>query len=138
MKWLIKILVSTLAVLATVWLLPNVLIEGGLTSSAGLRTALIVAVVLGLLNSILRPILIFLTLPATILSLGGFILVINAGMVLLADYFIGGFTVAAGSGILVKLWYAFLFSVVMWAVQGLIGMFDKDKKKKSARAARVD
>ena len=130
MKWLTKLLISTLAVLATVWLLePNVLIYGGLTTGAGLKTALIVALVLGLLNSILRPILIFLTLPATILSLGLFILVINAGMVLLADYFIDGFSVAQGAATALKLWYAFLFSVCMWAVQGLLGKLDNKKKR---------
>lgn len=132
MKWLIKILISTIAVLATVWLLqPNVMIMGGLATPEGLKTGLIVALVLGILNSILRPILIFLTLPATILSLGLFILVINAGMVMLADYFISGFTVKG-------FWYALLFSIVMWAVQGLLGFFDKSKKPPKVRVERVD
>ena len=139
MKWLIKILISTVAVLATVWLLgDNVEILGGINTWDGFKTALVIAIVLGILNSVLRPILILFTLPATLLSLGLFILVINAGMVLIADYFIDGFTIADGQGTGAKWWYAFLFSVAMWAVQGLLGIFDKSKKKPKVHFEKLD
>jgi putative membrane protein len=136
MKWIIKLVINTLAVLATVWLLsPHVSIAAGIGTAEGLQIGLIVAIVLGVLNTILRPILIFLTLPATILSLGLFILVINAGMVMLADHFIDRFSVD-------NFWWALLFSIAMWAVQGLLGMFEKKtlgtQSKHKKNSVRID
>lgn len=130
MKWIVKLIFNTLAVLATVWLLePHVSIAAGIGTPEGLKIGLIVAVVLGLLNTILRPILIFLTLPATILSLGLFILVINAGMVMLADHFIDSFSVE-------NFWWALLFSIAMWAVQGILNLFDKKTLNTQGKTAK--
>jgi putative membrane protein len=69
-------------------------------------TALIAALVLGLLNAVVRPILILLTLPITLLTLGLFTLVINAALFLFAASFIEGFAVAS-------FWYALLGSLLM-------------------------
>ena len=69
-------------------------------------TAVIAAVVLGLLNAIIRPILLVLTLPITILTLGLFSLIINAALFLFAASFIEGFSV-------VNFWYALLGSLLM-------------------------
>jgi putative membrane protein len=72
----------------------------------GFYTAVIAAVILGLMNAILKPILIVLTLPITLLTLGLFALVINAALFLFAASFIDGFDVES-------FWYALLGSLLM-------------------------
>lgn len=76
-------------------------------------TALLTAIVIGLLNAILKPILIFFTLPLTILTLGLFTFVISAIMILLASKFVPGFTVT-------NFWYALLLSLILSIVNGII------------------
>ncbi|MBS1936894.1 MAG: phage holin family protein [Bacteroidetes bacterium] len=110
MKLIIRILLSTIAVLVAAMLLPGV-------HADDLKTALLVAIVLGFLNGVLRPILLLLTLPVTVLTLGLFVLVINAAMVLLAARIVPHFTVDG-------FWWALAFSVVMWAVQGVLMALD--------------
>lgn len=83
-------------------------------------TALIVAVVLALLNTFLKPILVFLTIPATIITLGLFLLVINAVIILIADYFIDGFTVSG-------FWTAFFFSIILTFCQSILNGILIDK-----------
>lgn len=68
--------------------------------------ALIAAIVLGVANAFIRPLLVLLTLPVTILTLGLFIFVINALIVMLVDYLVPGFEVAG-------FWWALLFSFVV-------------------------
>ncbi|MCB0768072.1 MAG: phage holin family protein [Flavobacteriales bacterium] len=123
MNLLVRLIIATLAVLITDLLLPGVSL-GDMGTTNGLITALLVAAVLGLLNSIVRPILIFLTLPVTLVTLGLFILVINAAMVLLADRLIDGFTVNG-------FWWALAFSVVQWLVQGFLNTLDGGKSRRS-------
>lgn len=96
---LMNILINTIAVFVAGYILPGIKVEG-------LGAALVAAIVLGILNSVLRPILIFLTLPLNILTLGLFTFVINAGMVLLASNIVPGFSVAS-------FWWALLFSLVL-------------------------
>ncbi len=115
MNLLIRILLSTIAVLVAAMLLPGV-------HAPDLKTALLVAVVLGFLNAVLRPILLLLTLPVTVLTLGLFVLVINAAMVLLAARIVPGFSVDG-------FWWALAFSVVMWIVQGILQQLDGDKPR---------
>jgi putative membrane protein len=107
MKTLIHFLVSTVAILITAYVLPGVHVSG-------LVAAFVLAVVLGAINLILRPILIMLTLPITILTLGLFVLVINALLVMLASYIVPGFAVDS-------FWAAFLFGIVLaiinWVLQ---------------------
>jgi putative membrane protein len=103
---LIKLLVNGLAVLITSYLLPGVTISGMLG-------AVIVAAVLALLDAILKPIMIVLTLPVTVLSLGLFLLVINALVILLASRLVPGFTVDG-------FWWALLFSVILAIVSSLL------------------
>ncbi|MBU1951436.1 phage holin family protein, partial [Patescibacteria group bacterium] len=76
MKILIKWLVSTIAIIITAYLLPGVEVDGFVA-------ALIASLVLGLINAFLKPLLVILTLPINIISLGLFTLVINAGLVML-------------------------------------------------------
>jgi putative membrane protein len=84
-----------------------------------IKTALIVAVVLALLNTFLKPILVFFTLPVTVITLGLFLLVINAVMILICDYLIDGFEVKSFVS-------ALLFSVVLSVCQWLLNLFVKD------------
>jgi len=126
MNLLVRLIIATLAVLITDLLLPGVSL-GDMGTTNGLITALLVAAVLGLLNSIVRPILIFLTLPVTLVTLGLFILVINAAMVLLADRLIDGFTVNG-------FWWALAFSVVQWLVQGFLNALDGGKGRRSTES----
>ncbi|HPJ52755.1 MAG TPA: phage holin family protein [Flavobacteriales bacterium] len=126
MNLLVRLIIATLAVLITDLLLPGVSL-GDMGTTNGLITALLVAAVLGLLNSIVRPLLILLTLPVTLVTLGLFILVINAAMVLLADRLIDGFTVNG-------FWWALAFSVVQWLVQGFLNTLDGGKGRRSTES----
>lgn len=83
-----------------------------------LYTALIAALILGLLNSVVRPILVILTLPINILTLGLFTFVINAGLFLFAASFIEGFAVDG-------FWVALLGSVIVSVVNSLGSKFIK-------------
>jgi len=76
-------------------------------------TALIVAVVFGIVNAVLKPILIFLTLPINILTLGLFTLVINALMVMVTSSFVSGFKVDG-------FWWALLFSIILSIVNSVL------------------
>lgn len=99
MNFIIKILISGLAVLITAYLLPGIAVEG-------MTSAVIVAAVLALLDAVIKPIMIILTLPVTILTLGLFLLVINAVVILLASELVPGFTVDG-------FWWALLFSIIL-------------------------
>lgn len=80
---------------------------------AGYLTAIIVAVVLAILNIIVKPILVLFTLPVTIVTFGLFLLVINAVIILLADAFISGFNVDG-------FWVALIFSLLLSIVQSIL------------------
>ncbi|MBK8498496.1 MAG: phage holin family protein [Flavobacteriales bacterium] len=110
MRILVRLIISTIAVLVADLLLPGI-------HADDFVTGLLVAVVLAVLNTVLRPLLIILTLPITILSLGLFLLVINAGIVLLAAKLIDGFTVES-------FWWALGFSLVLSIVQGFLNALD--------------
>ena len=114
MGFIIKILITAAAVFVADYFLAGVHI------SNDFRTVIIVALVLALLNTFIKPILVFLTIPITILTLGLFLLIINAVMVKLADYFIDGFTVSG--------WIAaILFSLIVSIVSYVLNMFvDRD------------
>ena len=90
MRFVIRWVVSTAAVAVTTWALnPHIRIEG----ADYLSTVILVGLVLGLLNALLRPIIIFLTLPATLITFGLFLIVINAGMLWLTDMLIPAFVI---------------------------------------------
>lgn len=117
MRFLIKIIISTLAVLITAYLLPDVSIE-----NESFFTALMVALVLAFLNAIVKPILVFFTIPITIFSLGLFILVINAVIIIWASKLVDGFHVAS-------FWKALLFSLILSLVTWLLEKLGGDDKK---------
>ncbi|WP_152285604.1 phage holin family protein [Flavicella marina] len=106
MKTLIKILVTAVAVLIISKLMPSITVTN-------YTSAVWVAAVLALLNTFLRPILVLLTLPATILSMGLFIFVINAGIVLMASNMVDGFVVSG-------FFSALLFSLLLWGVRAVL------------------
>ena len=111
MKTLIHFLISAIAILISAYLLPGVYVNG-------LITAFILAVILGVINTFIRPVLVVLTLPLTVVTLGLFILVINALLIMLASYIVPGFTVAG-------FWYAFLFGIVLAVVSYVLEMFEE-------------
>lgn len=99
MNYIFKVLLTALAVLIIAYLLPGVEVDD-------YGTAIWVAFIVGVLFSILKPILVILTLPVTILTLGLFLFVINAAMILLANSWIDGFSVSG-------FWTALLFSILL-------------------------
>jgi putative membrane protein len=86
-------------------------------------TAIVFAAVLAILNIFVRPLLILFTLPATILTLGLFLFVINALVVLLASKFVHGITI-------VNFWWALLFSLILSVVGSILDK-ELEKEKKS-------
>ena len=113
MNFIFKILLSALAVLGIAYILPGVQVDDYVT-------AIWVAFVVGILFSILKPILVVLTLPATILTLGLFLFVINAALILLANSWIDGFSVAG-------FWTALLFSILLSLFESILHkLIEKD------------
>lgn len=108
---LINWLISALAIVVTAYVLPGVHITN-------FTTALVVAVVLGIINAFIKPILIILTLPITILTLGLFTLVINALMIIITANLVSGFKV---DGFL----WALLFSIVLSIVSSFLHRLEK-------------
>jgi len=103
-------LINAVALMAVAYLLPGIAV-------ANFITALVAALVLGLVNAVIRPILILLTLPATLLTLGLFIFVINGLLFWFVGSFIDGFTVA---GFWPGVFGAIVFSIVSWALSALL------------------
>ena len=106
MRILIDLLINTIAIIAAAYLLPGVYV-------ADFTSALIAAVVLGLVNAVVRPILVILTLPLTLLTFGLFLIVLNVLLILLVSAILGGFEVDG-------FWWALLFSLVLWIVNTVL------------------
>lgn len=106
MKLLLRILVTALLVMILSYLMSGVIVDE-------LTTAITVAIVLALLNFFVKPILVLFTLPVTIVTLGLFLLVINALMIMLCDHFIEGFRVSS-------FWTALFFSILLSISQSLV------------------
>lgn len=109
MNFILKIVLTAVAVLVIAHFLPGV-------SVVNFTSAVIVAVVLALLRVTIKPLLIILTLPVTILTLGLFLLVINALIILLADNLIDGFHVTG-------FWIALLFSLILSIFESILYSF---------------
>ncbi|GAA3646655.1 phage holin family protein [Flavivirga jejuensis] len=115
MNLITKLLLNGVAVFVIAYFLNGVHVDGYLT-------ALIVAVVLSVLNLFVKPVLIVLTLPITVVTLGLFLLIINALIILLADKLIDGFSVNS-------IWIAVLFSILLSVLQSILHSLLKDDKK---------
>ncbi len=110
MKLMLRWLISALALLALPYVVSGIQLES-------VYIALIAAVLLGLVNAVIRPILIVLTLPVTILTLGFFILVINALLFWFVGSFVAGFHVG---GFWAGFFGAILYSLITWAANALL------------------
>jgi putative membrane protein len=110
MGFIIRIVVYTLALLLAAHVVPGIRLDG-------LTSALVAGLLLGLINAIVRPILVVLTFPITLLTLGFFLLVLNAFCLWLVSVFVSGFHVA---GFWPAFWAALLVSVVSWILTALI------------------
>jgi len=106
MNFLIRILVTALAAFGLSYILSGVHIDSFIT-------ALIFALVLAILNALIKPILIILTLPITIVTLGLFLFVINALIILLCSKMVSGFSVDG-------FWWALLFSILLSIVSSIL------------------
>lgn len=103
---ILNLLVNTVAILVAAYILPDVRIES-------LGVAIVVAIVLGVLNTFVKPILKILTFPITIITLGLFLFVINTALVLAVAYLVPGFEITT-------LLSAFLFSVIVSFVSSFL------------------
>ncbi len=117
MRFIIQLIISTLAVLITAYFLPGVRIDGN-----NFFIALEVAAVLAFLNAIIKPIMIVLTIPITIVTLGFFLLAINAFIILLASRLVDGFHVDG-------FWWALLFSLILSVVTSILESVKKSDEK---------
>lgn len=129
MKFIINLFFSALAVIITAYFLSGVTIgnnqfyHGDSVELNKFTTALLVAVVLSFLNTIVKPILTVLSLPITFFTLGLFLLVINAIIILFADKLVDGFKVDG-------FWTALWFSLVLALVTSFLNLFNKNDKDK--------
>jgi putative membrane protein len=110
MGFLIRLLANTLAILAAAYMLPGIDVSGGLSLLAA-------ALVLALINAFVRPVLLFLTLPFTLVTLGLFIFLLNAFCLWLTSLLVKGFDV---HGFWTAVLGALIISVVSWAVTALL------------------
>lgn len=114
MNGLLRFLLSGLAVLLTSYLLPGVEVKH-------FGYALLVAAGLSLANTFVKPLLILFTIPVTVFTLGLFLLVINAVIILLVDYFVPGFDVDG-------FWWALAFSIVLSVFNSMFSGLAKDER----------
>lgn len=110
MRLLLRWLISALTLMLVAYYVPGITV-------ASFYAALIAALILGLINAIIRPLLVVLTLPVNILTLGLFTLVINALMFWLASSVVKGFYV---SGFMAAFWGALIMWLVGWVINGLL------------------
>ena len=115
MKQITRILVTAAIVMILPYLLSGVTIDG-------LFTSIKVAVVLSLLNVFVKPILVFFTFPITLFTLGLFLLVINALIIILCDHFLQGFKIDS-------FLTALFFSIILSISQSIAYKFTDEKKK---------
>ena len=110
MHLLLAWLVNTVSLIAVAYLMPSIRV-------ADFVTALIAALVLGLVNTVIRPVLVLLTLPVTLLTLGLFILVINGLLFWFVGSFMKGFVV---EGFWAGFFGAIVYSLISWLLSGLV------------------
>ncbi|WP_066836356.1 phage holin family protein [Rufibacter ruber] len=111
MGFILKIILTGIAALLLANFVPGILLEG-------IVSGILLALVLAILNAVVRPILIFLTIPVTFLTLGLFLLVINAIILYLADFILDGFSV---EGFLNAIIFSLILSVVTYIIDLITG-----------------
>ena len=116
MSWITKLLLNAVALIIASYLLPGVEVEN-------FYDAVILAIVLAILNALVKPLLIIVTIPITLITLGLFLFCINAIILLIADKLVDGFDVDG-------LWWAFLLSLVMSILNSIFGLNEKSNRPK--------
>src|ERR1035437_9585590 len=116
MNLIVRVVLSALALLLTAAVVPGI-------HASGFVAALVAALALALVNGFLRPILVLLTLPITVVTLGLFLLVINAGMLLLVGNVVTGFSVHGWAAALVG-------SLVLWLCSLVINQIVADDEQR--------
>lgn len=116
MKWIIRLLFRVAAIIILSYLMANVELQGA-GSGEGFKTAILFAIVLSLLNTFLRPILSFFSLPLTFITFGLFQLVVNTIVVLIADKLVEGFAI---NGFLNALLFTVVFSIISSAIEAIV------------------
>jgi len=111
MPFFIRMVANAVALLLIGYLLPQVI------TVDGVMAALAAAFVLGLVNAVVRPLFVLLTLPVTVMTLGAFLLVINGLLLWLVSYFVSGFHV---NGFLAAVVGSILLSVVSWILTTVV------------------
>lgn len=111
MRLLTYLLINCIAIVVAAYILPGVHVDT-------ISTVILVAIVLGVVNTFIKPVLVLFTLPLTIMTLGLFTFVINALLVLLTSYLVHGF-------IVVNFWWALLFSLVVSFVSSFLNHLTK-------------
>jgi len=119
MRLLLVLLINAAALLALPYLMSSITVDS-------IPTALIAALILGLINTFVRPLLILLTLPATLVTLGLFIFVINGLLFWFVGSFVEGFHVA---GFWSAFFGAILYSIISWALSALL-LGNRDRASK--------
>jgi putative membrane protein len=109
MRLILRLVIATIAVMVSSYIIPGVSVDS-------YKTALIVAIVLGVLNTFIKPVLVILTLPITILTLGIFYLLINALLVIITASLVKGFQVETIPA-------ALLFGISVALIRSFLGMF---------------
>jgi putative membrane protein len=122
MGLLIRLVANALAILAAAYIVPGIEVAGGLSLLAA-------ALVLGLVNAVVRPILLFLTFPFTLVTLGLFIFLLNAFCLWLTSWLVTGFEVHG-------FWAAVLGALIVSVVSWLVNVFLSDRGKVVAIARR--
>jgi putative membrane protein len=110
MRLLILWIINAASLLIVAHLMPSIHVSG-------FATALIAALLLGFVNTIMRPLLIFLTLPVTLLTLGLFIFVINGALFWFVGSYLDGFIV---NGFWSGFWGAIVYSLVSWSLSAIL------------------
>jgi putative membrane protein len=116
-NFIIQTIITAIAIIIASYILPGVSVNR-------FTTALLVALVLSVLNFLVRPILVILTLPITIITLGLFLFIINAAIIVLAGKLVAGFEVQS-------IWWALLFSLLLSIFTAVLEtIIEPDYKKK--------
>ncbi len=113
MNLVVRFLLSGVAVMLTAYLLPGVHVQD-------YWAALLVALLISVSNAVVRPVLVLFTIPITILTLGLFLLVINALIILMVDYFVQGFNVDG-------FWWALAFSLILSVFNSLFSDITRER-----------
>jgi putative membrane protein len=110
MRFLLRLLLNGVAVLFAAWLIPGVRVDNT-------ATGIIAGIALGLVNAIVRPLLILMTLPLTLVTLGLFIFVVNAICLALAAWLVPGFSIAGFGTAFIG---ALVISIVSWVLDSIL------------------